>query len=354
MKFLEIKQLSAGYDGQKVIREISLDIQEGETGCIFGASGSGKTTLLRALAGFEPLMEGQILLNGKKISDSKSSLPPEKRNMGIVFQDFALFPHLTVENNILFGLRRWEKKERLKRVNELVSMLGLEHLEKSYPHEISGGQQQRVALARALAPRPALLLLDEPFSSLDPELRTRLTGELKTILGSQNITSLLVTHNLEEAFTLAQSIGVLHQGKVDQWGTPTEIYGSPATRYIASYLGNGFFLEGMVSGPGEIQTEIGIIRGTCSAEFVNGTEVEILIRQENIRESKENGVLLKVESSLYMGAGYCYNLKTKRGKMISATFPSQARKYQKGDLIPVVVECDSLICFKKNKEEKNE
>ena len=200
---------------------------EGEIGCLLGSSGCGKSTVLRAICGFEPVKSGEILLRDKVVSSTSINLPPSQRRIGMVFQDFALFPHLNVLENVTFGLQSLPNQERSALAMDWLKRVALADKANAYPHELSGGQQQRVALARAMAPGPDLILLDEPFSSLDIELRERLAGEMRDILKANNITALLVTHDQFEAFAIADKIGVMAEGKVLQWDMPYELYHQP-------------------------------------------------------------------------------------------------------------------------------
>ncbi|NYT85959.1 ABC transporter ATP-binding protein [Pollutimonas harenae] len=238
--FLELDRISLSYntpDGLvPVVQSLQLALNKGGIGCLLGASGCGKTTILRAIAGFEPLREGSISLGGCCLSEVGRQLAPERRNVGMMFQDYALFPHLTVEKNIAFGLRKWDKARRTQRVSELLALTGLEGTERRYPHELSGGQQQRVALARALAPEPDLLLLDEPFSNLDVDTRERLAFEVRDILKSTGHTAMLVTHNQAEAFAIADRIGVMQQGKIVQWDTPHGLHQHPVNDFVADFI----------------------------------------------------------------------------------------------------------------------
>ena len=216
MSFLDIQNTSIAYGSNTVVHDISIQLEKGEIGCLLGPSGCGKTTLLRAIAGFEPITHGKISLNGNVVSQINKILPPEKRQIGMVFQDFALFPHLNVADNIRFGIRHLKRSEQKQRITELLSLIGLEKMRTRFPHELSGGQQQRIALARALAPKPHLLLLDEPFSSMDVELRGELAREVRKILKQEQITAILVSHDQNEAFAMADNIGVMHEGKLQK------------------------------------------------------------------------------------------------------------------------------------------
>lgn len=237
---LEIDHISLAYDtpaGLKpVVQDLSLGLPVGHIGCLLGESGCGKTTVLRAIAGFEPVRAGRILLDGAVISSPTEQTAPERRGVGMMFQDYALFPHLTVALNVAFGLRKLPRPDRARRVEEMLELVGLAHAASSYPHEISGGQQQRVALARALAPSPDLLLLDEPFSNLDVDTRERLAFEVRDILKATGHTAILVTHNQAEAFAIADRIGVMSQGRIAQWDTPYNLHHHPVDAFVRDFI----------------------------------------------------------------------------------------------------------------------
>lgn len=238
--YLKLDNISLAYhtpDGLKtVVNHLDLAVDKGHIGCLLGASGCGKTTVLRAIAGFEPLRAGSIHLDDKLLSSADSMVVPEKRNVGMMFQDYALFPHLSIEKNIAFGLRKRDKSYRLARIEEMLELVGLEEMGKRYPHELSGGQQQRVALARALAPEPSLLLLDEPFSNLDIDTRERLAFEVREILKKTGLTAILVTHNQAEAFAIADRIGVMQGGAIVQWDTAYGLHNNPVNEFVADFI----------------------------------------------------------------------------------------------------------------------
>jgi len=239
-ELLKLDHISLAYDTVdgllQVVQDLSLSLEKGSIGCLLGASGCGKTTVLRAVAGFEPLRAGSICLGDLCLSEVGRQVEPERRRVGMMFQDYALFPHLTVEKNIAFGLRKWKKPQQAQRVDELLALTGLEASGQRYPHELSGGQQQRVALARALAPEPDLLLLDEPFSNLDVDTRERLAFEVRDILKKTGHTAILVTHNQAEAFAIADRIGVMQQGKIVQWDTPYGLHHKPTNDFVADFI----------------------------------------------------------------------------------------------------------------------
>lgn len=238
--YLTLDRISLAYQtpsGLKpVVTDLNLELDQGHIGCLLGASGCGKTTVLRAIAGFEPLRSGSIKLGDHCISTTSCSVEPEHRNVGMMFQDYALFPHLTVAKNVGFGLRKLDKKVRQNRVDELLELVGLAEFSNRYPHEMSGGQQQRVALARALAPKPDLLLLDEPFSNLDVDTRERLAFEVREILQKTGLTAILVTHNQAEAFAIADRIGVMSDGEIVQWDTAYGLHHEPVNDFVADFI----------------------------------------------------------------------------------------------------------------------
>ena len=261
------------YGAVQAVDHARLCVERGEFVALLGPSGCGKTTLLRLIAGFEEPEAGTVELAGRPVAGNGTWVPPERRKVGMVFQDYALFPHLTVAENTGFGLRRGERKERVRPILELVDLDGLET---RYPHELSGGQQQRVALARALAPGPDFVLLDEPWSNIDPHLRATMRDELARILRGINVTVVLVTHDREEAFSLADRIALMRNGAVVQEGTPEEVYLSPVTRWAAEFVGAGNFLPGRLEN-GIVETPVGLF----PAQNANGaTDVEVLIRPE--------------------------------------------------------------------------
>jgi len=313
---LDVRSVSINYGGPLVVQEVSLQIPSGAICCLLGPSGCGKTSLLRAIAGFEPLQEGEILLQGQPVSRPRTTLPPEQRRVGMVFQDLALFPHLNVADNIAFGLRTYSRDERRQRVGELLELIGLQRSAAVFPHQLSGGQQQRVALARAMAPRPDLLLLDEPFSSLDVELREKLAREVRSILKQEGLTALLVTHDQFEAFAMADEIGVMHQGRLRQWDSAYNLYHRPTDRFVAGFVGEGMMLAGTVAGDGEIHTELGIIHGRVPADYGPGSAVEVLIRPDDILHDDDSLLSAEIAAKVYRGSDFLYTLRLPSGAQV--------------------------------------
>lgn len=318
-----LDDIDVGYSGQRVVHAVSLELPRGQIGCLLGPSGCGKTTLLRAIAGFEGVMRGEIRINSESVSRPGFKLAPEKRSVGMVFQDFALFPHLDVAGNIAFGIRRWARGDRDRRIRELLRLIGLSGYERAYPHALSGGQQQRIALARALAPKPQLLLLDEPFSSMDVELRTDLAREVRGILRAEGTTGILVTHDQNEAFAFADCIAVLNNGRLCQWDTAYHLYHKPADRFVADFIGEGTIIPGKVCENDCVKTALGRIHGPLSSRFVRGTAVDVLVRPDDVALDIEQGTITaEILSKAFRGADFLYTLKLLDGTEILCVAPS--------------------------------
>ena len=278
MPLLEINDVSVSFGDTEVLSGISLELESKQLLAVLGASGAGKSTLMRLVAGFDSVGGGSIVLDGEILSDSSKTVAPERRSIGIVPQDSALFPHLNVSQNIGFGLSRLSKEARAERVVELLRLIRMEEFASRMPQELSGGQVQRVALARALAPKPKLVLLDEPFSALDAELRGQLREEVRQVLRAEGATAVLVTHDQEEALSLADRVAVLREGKIIQVGSPSEIYNSPADVGIATFLGESVLVDGKVSG-GKILTDLGSL--SALNNVAEGASGVVAIRSEN-------------------------------------------------------------------------
>ncbi len=278
MTQLQIKNLSVSFGGQEILHDVNLSVEQKELIAVLGASGAGKSTLLRLIAGFEAPSAGEIWLSGQKVSSADTLTAPERRGIGIVPQDAALFPHLTVLGNIEFGLRGLGKAEKQARVLELLKLVRMEEFADRTPDQLSGGQAQRVALARALANKPALVLLDEPFSALDAELREVLRLEVKAALKAEGATAILVTHDQEEALSLADRVAIMRSGTIIQVGTPTEIYNAPADLGIATFLGDSVLIDGEVV-DGKVLTSLGKLTALNYVE--DGQKGVVAVRSEN-------------------------------------------------------------------------
>lgn len=336
---LTLADVSHRYGGRPVVREVAFEVAAGAIVSLLGPSGCGKTTLLRLIAGFDRPEAGAVRLDGEVVSSPHHLVAPEHRRMGMVFQDFALFPHLTVGGNIGFGLPR---EGRVGRIEELLALTGLDGLGARYPHELSGGQQQRVALARALAPRPRLVLLDEPFSGLDVSLRERLAGEVRGILVREGTTAILVTHDQHEAFAFADTIGVMNDGRLEQWAPPHELYHRPATRFVAGFIGEGAFVPG-VRTAGDAETELGRFPVDVRGSGQHG-DVDVLIRPDRVREEDASPCRATVVARAFRGAEALYTLQLSSGARLFALLPS-LRELAHGATIGIRVDADRLVAF---------
>lgn len=333
--------------------KLSFDLQAGEIGCLLGASGCGKTTVLRAIAGFQRIESGEISLDGTVLCDQRNHVAPEKRQIGMVFQDYALFPHLSVCENITFGLRGLSQHERESICDELLTLVKLQSFGHRYPHELSGGQQQRVALARALAPRPKLLLLDEPLSSLDTELRRSLALEVRGILKLRNISAIMVTHDQEEAFAFADKIGVLHNGMLEQWDLPFNLYHEPKTRYVANFVGQGAFIPGFLRQHNCIETELGLLKSQRKFAWLENTPVDVLLRPDDIVEDAESPYRGRIISKVFAGTSTLYTLQLPTGSVIEAALTSH-HNFDLNSELGINVEADHIIAFARDAIETNQ
>lgn len=344
---LNLDAITCAYAGNTVVEDLSLSISEGDVCCLLGPSGCGKTTVLRAIAGFHRISHGEIVLQGSTISSAKKALPPEKRQIGMVFQDYALFPHLTVCDNVTYGLNRLSASEKERICEQMLALVKLDNMGQRFPHELSGGQQQRVALARALAPNPSVLLMDEPFSSLDVDLRRSLAIEVREILKSRNITAIMVTHDQEEAFAFADRIAVMNEGTIQQWASPFDLYHEPRTRFVANFIGQGAFLPGHVIDSTSVATEIGMITGNRCYDWLPDSPVEVLLRPDDVIHNDSSIKTGVVVSRVFAGTSTLYTLKLPTGSEVISAFPSH-HDYQVGDRVGIDIEADHLIAFATN------
>lgn len=349
---LAIKDLEIDYpsrDGHgrvSAVKGLDLELSQGEIGCLLGSSGCGKSSVLRAICGFEPVKAGEIVLRNKLASSANLHIPTNQRRVGMVFQDFALFPHLTALENIAFGIHDLPPAKRDALANDWLNRVSLADKASAYPHELSGGQQQRVALARAMAPEPDLILLDEPFSSLDVDLRERLASEMRDILKVNKITALLVTHDQQEAFAIADKIGVMKDGKVMQWNAPYELYHQPSTRYVADFIGRGVFIQGIVKPNNKVEIELGELDldGTHGNQI--GDVVDVLLREDDVQHDDDSPVLAEVVSKTFRGADFLYTLRLASGIEVFALVPSHHNHAIK-EKIGVRLAADHVITFKR-------
>ena len=341
---LELRYVSCAYEtGRPAVQGISFAAREGEILCLLGPSGCGKTTILRAIAGFEPVLSGQLFLSGQLVSSPDMMIPTENRRVGMVFQEYALFPHLRVQDNIAFGLQHLARSERAARVQEMLRLTGLEGFERRYPHELSGGQQQRVALSRALVQNPVVLLLDEPFSNLDPDMAGRMRQELHDLLRRTKTTTVLVTHDHDEAFAMADRIAVLNHGRLEQFDTPEMMYHMPATPFVADFVGQADFIPGTVS-QGMVHTELGEFPDTI--ECKDGTAVVVMIRPDDIHLVPTEGARSRVISRQFHGSENLYTVSLPSGQIVHSSQGSTS-VYQAGTTVELRVLATHTVLFRR-------
>ena len=357
--YLKVQNLVVGYDDITVVDGLSLTLQQGEIGCFLGYSGCGKTTALRAIAGLEQTRQGFISLNNQRLTEQNArtsfAVAPAKRGMGMVFQDYALFGHLSVAKNIAFGLNKWSAADKKVRVQEMLALVELsEHADKR-PNELSGGQQQRVALARALAPKPKLLLLDEPFSNLDVVLRESLAMSVRDILKRTNTTAILVTHDQNEAFAIADKVGVMHQGKLVQWATPSKLYHEPVSPFVAEFVGEGAMIDGIIK-EGHVETALGDIYRRievydasgqpryCEYDYPNGTPIKVLVRPDDIIHDDASSQTALVVGRVFRGANYLYRLQLDDGQTVLSLVASH-HNHEIGSRIGILPILEHVVVF---------
>lgn len=341
---LEVSQLNLAFGGKTVLHDFGFALEAGEIACLLGQSGCGKTTALRAIAGFEQPSSGRIALKGQTLSDGQSFTPPHLRRIGMVFQDYALFPHLTVAENIAFGLSKQSAAEQKQRVAELLELIGMADYGSRYPHQLSGGQQQRIALARALAPKPELILLDEPFSNLDADLRARLSKDVRRLLKQEQTSAILVTHDQQEAFAMADKIGIMHEGRLKQWDTPYQIYHRPADAYTARFIGTGVMLRGKIKNERCISLATGDFCGTMPLCCKDTAEVDVLIRPDDIVHDDHSPVTAEVLDKDFKGGYFIYTLKLDSGETVSAHVAGH-HDHPVGSRIGITMQVEDLIAF---------
>lgn len=341
---LQVNDVSVRFGNKLAVDNVQLILKEGQIGCLLGPSGCGKTTLLRTIAGFQLPTEGEIILHKTVVSQPGWALAPERRRIGMVFQDIALFPHLTVEDNIAFGLRDIPRNEQKVRVERLLKLIGLEDIGARYPHQLSGGQQQRIALARALAPQPDILLFDEPFSSLDVELREQLARDVRHILKELAITAVVVTHDQMEAFAMADEIGLMRDGKLHQWASAYDLYHEPADRFVADFIGQGRMLPGSLVADQRIAFELGEIKGTPVESVPVGSEVEVLVRPDDVLLDSESEYKGTVKERLFRGAEFLYTLELPSGDDLLCLTPSH-QDYPEGTTVGIRLDIEHVRAF---------
>lgn len=338
---LSIQNLTCQYDTQTVLESLSVEVAQGEIVCLLGASGCGKTTLLKAVAGLLPLTSGLMSLNGVTIDDGQNWLAPEKRNIGMIFQDYALFPHLTVEQNVGFGLRHLPLSERKSKVQEMLDLVHLSEFGDRYPHQLSGGQQQRVAIARSLAYKPDLLLLDEPFSNIDTQVRHDLIAEIRKIFKKQGVTAIFVTHSREEAFAFADKMAVMNHGVIEQYGTASELYYQPSSKFVADFLGGGSYLPATRSSQGTFETALGELEAQLQTDIAVGSGCDLLLRPQQVLIRKSDEGEVRVLEQQFMG-DHCRYVIDVHGTKLLAT---SSQPISVGQTVVVEIDEQGILAF---------
>lgn len=329
---LEVINISKSFNRNVVLKKVSFNLQNGEIGCLIGASGSGKTTILRSIAGLESIDSGEIKINNRVVSSKNLYMEPSNRNIGFVFQDYGIIPHMTVKENILFTRKETEK------LSEILRILEIEDIKDRYPHEISGGQQQRVAVARALYGEPELLLMDEPFSNLDVNLRGKVATEIRNIIKRLGLTALIVTHNIEEAFLLGDKVGVINNGHIEQWASPYSIYHRPATPYVANFAGEATFIE-IAKLEGIIDNEL-----LSSIKEGNFSSKTLMIRPEDIILDENSHLVGETVSKEFKGPIINYMIKIQNNILLKASLPSNYNFYI-GEKLKISIKLKHIVVF---------
>jgi len=346
---LSLHGVRHAYGARATVDGLNLTLATGSICCLLGPSGCGKTTVLRCIGGFEPLAGGEIRIAGEVVSGPGRHLPPEQRRIGMVFQDYALFPHLTIERNVAFGTRG--SADDKARVERLLDMVGLKSHAQRYPHELSGGQQQRVALARALAPQPRLLLMDEPFSNLDVDLREQLAAEVREILKATNTTAVFVTHDQNEAFAMADEVAVMADGRIQQIDTAYNLYHRPASRFVADFIGQGVFVRGTVVAERQLAIEIGAVSAPETIRYAPdgspcpiGSQIDVLLRPDDVVHDDTSPAQGIVRHKAFRGAQILYTLELASGTRVLSMVPSH-HNHRIGEAIGIRLDMDHLIAF---------
>jgi len=348
---LSLNGIGHRYGARVTVDGLNLALSAGTICCLLGPSGCGKTTVLRCIAGFERVSSGDIRIDDAVVSSTTQHVAPEHRRIGMVFQDYALFPHLDVQSNVGFGLHGTAKDR--ERVRHLLDTVGLASVAHRYPHELSGGQQQRVALARALAPRPRLLLLDEPFSNLDVDLREQLAAEVRAVLKASGTTAVFVTHDQHEAFAIADEIAVMADGRIQQRDNAYNLYHRPANRFVADFIGQGVFVDGTVIDPHRLRIEIGEVAPPDTIRYAHdavavppGSRVDVLLRPDDVVHDDASPVRAKVLHKAFRGAEILYTLELDSGARVLSMVPSH-HNHVINEAIGIRLDLDHLIAFPK-------
>jgi len=340
---LNLQSVKIALESKVILDDVNLKIDTGEIVSLMGSSASGKTSLIRSIAGFHNISSGTIQIDGQVVDDSIRRSDVAMRNVGVIFQDLALFPHLTVRENICFGLNNIDSTQQQNRARKLEDLLSIENITNRYPNQISGGQQQRVAIARAIAPKPNLLLLDEPFSALDYELKDNLMSDIMKLIKSENITAILITHSAEEAFKMSDKIAFISNNTITQFANPYDIYHRPASKEIANFFGISSYIKAKITDSSHIKCILGDFVGMVD-QYNKDTKVDLLIRPDDIIHDDDSLFSAKVTGKTFRGSDFLYELELKDGQKIFCFAPSH-HNHQVNEVIGIKLDLDHLVIF---------
>lgn len=344
MSALVIKKLNCFYQETQILKDLDLVLQNNEIVCLLGESGCGKTTLLRAVAGLQVETSGEITINGKVVDSDNLRTVPEERKVGLIFQDYALFPHLNVFDNVAFSLTKLSKQEKKQRVEEVLSLVQLSEYALRFPHQLSGGQQQRIAIARALAYQPELMLLDEPFSNLDQHVRFKLIKDIRLLLKKRAMSALFVTHSKEEGFAFADKIALMQAGKIVQIGAPQTLYNAPSTRYIADFMGKSNYIKVLVASSNNYQSDFGLLTTNSTIEHQLGTTLQLLLRPEQMLISLASEGQATIADIDFLGAFQQFTVKH-NGNLYLVSQSNHQAVYHIGDRVDISIVDHEFVVF---------
>ena len=340
---LNLQSVKIALDSKVILDDVNLKIDTGEIVSLMGSSASGKTSLIRSIAGFHNISSGTIQIDGQVVDDSIRRSDVAMRNVGVIFQDLALFPHLTVRENICFGLNNIDSTQQQNRAKKLEDLLSIENITNRYPNQISGGQQQRVAIARAIAPKPNLLLLDEPFSALDYELKDNLMSDIMKLIKSENITAILITHSAEEAFKMSDKIAFISNNTITQFANPYDIYHRPVSKEIANFFGISSYIKAKITDSSHIKCILGDFVGMVD-QYNKDAKVDLLILPDDIIHDDDSLFSAKVTEKTFRGSDFLYELELKDGQKIFCFAPSH-HNHQVNEVIGIKLDLDHLVIF---------
>lgn len=344
MSALVIKNLNCFYQENQILKNLDIDLQENEIVCLLGESGCGKTTLLRAVSGLQTDISGDIEINGNVVNSDTVNLAPELRKVGLIFQDYALFPHLSVFDNIAFSLTNMSKDDKKQCVEQVLALVQLSDFSQRFPHQLSGGQQQRIAIARALAYQPELMLLDEPFSNLDQHVRFQLIKEIRLLLKKHSMSALFVTHSKEEGFAFADKIALMQEGKIVQIGAPQQLYHFPESRYIADFMGKSNYVEIKVENVNSFQSDFGVLMSDCAIEHNKGDVLQLLLRPEQFDIFATEHGQSTIKDVDFLGAFKMVSVSFK-GKTYLVKQSNQQPNYQVNDKVELKIINHDFVLF---------